>query len=277
MGYSNIPKSTEAMITHTYTPEIKLPDRVIEDHSKFSSIGNSEKSHLLNYLHDLKRTNNNKFNSRVMMYRAISLCISLSLVIMIFEWKSYGDENLLALSDVSAEFEEILDVPVTEQPPPPPQQTQVVNITEVPDVVEIENEIEIDLDVEVTEESKIEEVIYEELAFEEEEAEEIFQFVEEAPTPKTGISGFYEYVAANLKYPMAARKSMTQGKVYVQFVIGKDGSISDVQVLKGIGFGCDEEAIKVLESAPNWNPGKQRGQPVKVRMSLPITFKLLGT
>lgn len=265
------------MITQTYTPKITLPDKVVKEKHQFSSIDKSEKSNLLNYLHDLKRTKNKSFNSRVMLYRAISLCISLSLVILIFEWKSYGDENLLALNGVTTEFEEIIDVPVTEQPPPPPPQSQVVNITEVPDVVEIENEIELDLDVEVTEESVIEEVIYEEMAFEEEEAEEIFQFVEESPTPKEGIAGFYEYVAANLEYPMTARKSLTEGKVYVQFVIGKDGSISDVQVIKGIGFGCDEAAVKVIRNAPNWNPGKQRGKPVKVRMSLPITFKLIGT
>ncbi|MGI9545443.1 MAG: hypothetical protein ACR2MX_19435, partial [Cyclobacteriaceae bacterium] len=117
------------MITQTYTPEIMLPDPVDEEKSKFSNISKGEKSNLLNYLYDLKGMKRRKFNSRVMLYRAISLCISLSLVIMMFEWKSYGDENLLAFSEVNTEFEEMLDVPVTEQPPPPPQQSQVVNIT----------------------------------------------------------------------------------------------------------------------------------------------------
>jgi protein TonB len=65
-----------------------------------------------------------------------------------------------------------------------------------------------------------------------------------------------------------------EGKVFVQFVIGKDGAISDVKVIKGIGAGCDEEAIRVVQSSPSWNPGKQRGKAVKQRYTLPIIFKL---
>jgi protein TonB len=64
------------------------------------------------------------------------------------------------------------------------------------------------------------------------------------------------------------------GKVFVEFVINKDGSISDVRAVKGIGAGCDEEAVRVVQGAPSWTPGKQRGKPVKQRMVLPITFKL---
>jgi protein TonB len=66
----------------------------------------------------------------------------------------------------------------------------------------------------------------------------------------------------------------TEGKVFVQFVINKDGSISDVVAIKGIGAGCDEEAVRIIQSSPQWTPGKQRGKPVKQRMVLPITFKL---
>jgi len=66
-----------------------------------------------------------------------------------------------------------------------------------------------------------------------------------------------------------------EGRVFVQFVVDKDGSITNVEVLKGIGGGCDEEAVRVVKNAPKWNPGKQRGRPVRVKMVLPITFKLL--
>ena len=65
-----------------------------------------------------------------------------------------------------------------------------------------------------------------------------------------------------------------EGKVYVQFVVDKDGTLTDVKALKGIGAGCDEEAVRVIQEAPKWKPGKQRGRPVKVRMVLPIIFKL---
>jgi protein TonB len=77
-----------------------------------------------------------------------------------------------------------------------------------------------------------------------------------------------------MKYPAQARRMGVEGKVFVQFVIGKDGSINDVKIIKGIGAGCDEEAARVMQSAPPWNPGKQRGKAVKQRYTLPIIFKL---
>jgi protein TonB len=89
-----------------------------------------------------------------------------------------------------------------------------------------------------------------------------------------GREAFYAYISKHLKYPKAAQQAQAEGKVFVQFVINQDGSISDVQVIKGLGFGMDEEAIRVIQQAPKWVPGKQRGKPVKVRMALPIVFKL---
>jgi len=77
-----------------------------------------------------------------------------------------------------------------------------------------------------------------------------------------------------MNYPRLAIRNNVTGKVFVQFVIDKDGRITDVKSVKGIGFGCDEEAVRVLENAPKWIPGKQRGREVKVRMVLPITFSL---
>jgi protein TonB len=88
------------------------------------------------------------------------------------------------------------------------------------------------------------------------------------------MKAFYAYVGKNMKYPAQARRMGIEGKVYVTFVVGKDGALTDVRVLKGIGAGCDMEAIRVLSGAPKWKPGKQRGRPVRVRMQLPIIFKL---
>ena len=163
----------------------------------------------------------------------------------------------------------ILLVPASESPPPKIQQPQII---EVPDEEEIEEEIEVDLDIEITEETIIEDFEFDEPA--EEEAEEIFTIVEDQPAPKGGMAAFYEYVSKNMKYPAQARRMGIEGKVFVQFIVDKDGSITEVQAIKGIGAGCDEEAIRVLKNAPKWNPGKQRGRPVKVRMILPIIFKL---
>jgi periplasmic protein TonB len=98
--------------------------------------------------------------------------------------------------------------------------------------------------------------------------------VEESAAPKGGMAAFYKYVSEKMKYPAQARRMGTEGRVFVEFIVGKDGSISDVRAVRGIGGGCDEEAVRVLQSAPSWTPGKQRGKPVKQKMVIPIIFKL---
>ena len=88
------------------------------------------------------------------------------------------------------------------------------------------------------------------------------------------MPAFYEFVGKKLKYPAQARRMGIEGKVFVEFVIERDGTITDVKAIKGIGAGCDEEAVRVLQTAPKWKPGKQRGKPVRQRMVFPIAFKL---
>lgn len=205
----------------------------------------------------------------------IGLVISMLVVITAFEWKFYDKQSIVDLSAPDIEFEDIMDIPVTEQPPPPPKTVFQPQVVEVPDDEVITEELEFDLDIEATEQTVIEEIVaYQPDAPEEEEVEEVFTIVEEQPTPVGGMAAFYEYVKNNLSYPAQARRMGIEGKVYVQFVVDKDGKIRDVTAIKGIGAGCDEEAVQVLQNAPTWLPGKQRGQPVKVRMILPITFKL---
>jgi protein TonB len=227
------------------------------------------------YIIENKKLKKRQAHARSILFNAIGLCISLSLVLVAFEWKFYDNNELVELGNLSAEFEEILDIPVTEQPPPPPPKVQAVNILEVPDVEEIEEELDVVLDVEVTQETAIEDVVYtEDYTVEEEEAEEVFLFVEEAPHPVGGFETFYKEVASRISYPPMARRMGIEGKVYLQFIIDKDGSLTNMTVLKGIGIGCDEEAVRVLSECPKWEPGKQRGKPVKVKMALPIIFQL---
>lgn len=102
----------------------------------------------------------------------------------------------------------------------------------------------------------------------------IFTIVEETATPKGGMSAFYKYVGSKLKYPPQANRMGVEGKVYVEFIINRDGSIVEAKVVRGIGAGCDEEAVRVVESSPPWNPGTQRGKPVRQKYTLPIQFKL---
>ncbi|SMD32221.1 protein TonB [Reichenbachiella faecimaris] len=221
-----------------------------------------------------KRNRRNLQSSRSTMYFFIGLSIALAVVIVAFEWKFQDDAMVAELVLGDAEWEEIQDIPLTNQPPPPPpsQQIQQPNIIEVPDE-EILEEIEVNMDVEATEDMVVEEVEFT-MEIEEEVAEEIFIVVEEKPEPIGGVKSFYQYVADHIKYPEEARRNHVEGRVYVQFVVNSEGKISDVVTIKGIGRGCDEEAVRIVEQAPDWNPGKQRGKPVSVRMVLPITFKL---
>ncbi|RLD23601.1 MAG: energy transducer TonB [Bacteroidetes bacterium] len=207
----------------------------------------------------------------------IGLVISLLIVIGAFEWRSYDDMELMNIGPTSMEFDETLDVPLTEQPPPPPPTAiKNVQIIAVEDLEDIEDDIQIDLDIEMTEDLTIEEVIAIDVGeVEEEDTEEIFVIVEDAPTPQGGMAAFYQHVNDNIKYPRQAQSMSIEGKVFVQFVVGKNGGLTDVQVIRGIGGGCDEEAIRVVKLSPAWNAGKQRGRPVRVKMVLPITFKII--
>jgi TonB family protein len=108
-------------------------------------------------------------------------------------------------------------------------------------------------------------------------ADQIFDIVEIQPSPPGGMSGWNQYLAQNLQYPAQAKGMGIEGTVIIVFVVNLDGSISDVEVLRGIGGGADEEAIRVVQNSPLWDSGKQRGKVVKTRMRLPIRFKLENT
>ena len=202
----------------------------------------------------------------------IGLILSIALVLAAFEWKTYNNGNFIPQGQVNDNFEDFVDVPRTVQPPPPPP--KLIQIIEVPEDEEIEKELEpFKIDTEITGK-----MIIPELEIEEPKEEfndgDTFIFVEHQPDFPGGMAAFYKFIQKKMKYPSQARKMGIEGKVFVQFVVDKDGSLTDINVIRGIGAGCDEEAIRVLKMAPKWNAGKQRGVPVKVRMTLPITFKL---
>lgn len=108
----------------------------------------------------------------------------------------------------------------------------------------------------------------------EEPASQIFTIVEQMPEFQGGEEKLFEYLSKNIKYPSMARENGITGTVYVTFVVEGDGKITDVKKLRGIGGGCDEEAIRVVKSMPSWKPGKQNGKSVRVQFNLPIKFTL---
>ena len=104
----------------------------------------------------------------------------------------------------------------------------------------------------------------------------VFEVVEEMPDFPGGQSALMEYLAKNIKYPATAHENGKQGRVIVMFVVKKDGSISDVKTVRGVDPYLDKEAERVIAAMPNWKPGKQRGQAVNVRFTVPVTFRLSG-
>lgn len=202
----------------------------------------------------------------------IGMVLSIGLAILAINWKTYDQKALMDLGQVEMEMNEIIEVPISEQPPPPPVKQEVFQIAEVKDT-EVVEELELTLDVEVTENEALEEIEYV-APLEEEEVEEIFVIVEQEPMPVGGFEAFYTYMAEELKYPSAALRLDISGTVYVEFVIEKDGTITQVKTVKGIGAGCNEEAVRVIENAAPWLPGKQRGKAVRVKKIIPVKFIL---
>lgn len=103
---------------------------------------------------------------------------------------------------------------------------------------------------------------------------EIFTIVEEMPKYPGGDEAIFQFIEDNLIYPELAKAKRIEGVVVIEYVVEKDGSLSNIEILRDIGYGCGEEALRLVKSMPTWSPGKQRGQPVPVAFKLPIRFKL---
>ena len=219
---------------------------------------------------ELKKTQRADLGNKRGLFFSIGLVSSLSLALMAFEWKQKEDTLDLISGKSTNTFEEMIEVPTTQQPPPPAPIIQQPKIVEVPDEEKIQEDLSINLDNEAPR-IELPYVAQEEHA---EEVDEIFTIVEESALPVGGMTAFYKYLMDNMKYPPQARRLGIEGKVTLSFVVNKNGQISDVTVLKGIGSGCDEEAIRVMNNAPDWKPGKQRGRQVKQRCIMPISFKM---
>lgn len=212
------------------------------------------------------------------LFYNVGLIVALLLCITAFEWKFYDNLETIDLGQLEDSFDETIEIPVTEMPPPPAPVLQQPEIVEVKDEEEIKQDIQVNMDVEVQQDAVPDVPVKIDAPPPpppvEEKEDEIFLVVEENAEPVGGMQKFYEFVSKNLEYPKQARRMGVEGRVVIQMVVDKDGTLTDPKVLKGIGSGCDEEAVRVLKSSPKWKPGKQRGKPVKVKVTVPIIFKL---
>jgi periplasmic protein TonB len=226
---------------------------------------------------DQKKSDKADLEPKKIFFMEFGLIIALALALLAFEWKSYEKEQVETIQRVADNTpEEMIEITQQEKlapPPAPPQQTTVIQIVEndVDITDEIEIDVEADQNTEVQEYKPVEDLGSKQ---EEEEEVQIFTVVESMPSFPGGEAARIEYLNNNIKYPQMARESGIQGRVFVTFVVERDGSVTDVKVLRGIGGGCDEEAVRVIQNMPKWEPGKQRGKPVRVQFNMPILFKL---
>lgn len=225
---------------------------------------------------EAKKTPRADLENKKSLFVEIGLVVTLAASLVAFNVKSYDVEKAEVVQrQVVEEIEEVILNTAEELPPPPPPEPIQVQTEMV--IVEDDAEIEVEvglIDVSDDPSAAMEEytpVIVEEEA---EVEEEIFVFVEENPSYPGGDEKRIEFLRNNIKYPQLAKDNNITGRVFVKFVVEKDGSITNVRVVRDIGGGCGEEAVRVVKSMPRWNPGKQRGQPVRTEFNLPIIFNL---
>lgn len=226
---------------------------------------------------EAKKTPKADLENKRTFFVQIGLIVALAAMLVAFEWKTY-DVKQVEMGERQVEIleEEMVEITQQNKPPPPPAppaQTTLIHI--VTDDVEVEDDLIID--AEADELTVIDTYTPPAVMEEEEVAEaEIFTVVEESPSYPGGDEARIRFLQQNIQYPQMARESGIQGTVYVTFVVEKNGAVTDVRVLRGIGGGCDEEAVRVIKAMPKWNPGKQRGKPVRVQFNMPIKFTLAG-
>jgi len=224
----------------------------------------------------------NGWHKKTVLNFQIGLVVAFSVVYFAFEWKKEYSESKLALlapQTIVEEDTKVIKEIIPNDPPAPkvlqptikevdrdPVDPPVVDLTVDDDKPVVKNPVFQGFG---TGDPDVVPVVTKK-----ETAEEIFTFVEEKAAFTGGEEAFRKFIGKNLNYPKAAKKAGIQGVVHVLFVIEKDGSLSDISIVKGIGGGCDEEAMRVLKMSPAWKPAKQRGKEVRSKLVLPIKFQL---
>ncbi|MEA4985799.1 hypothetical protein SDC9_38867 [bioreactor metagenome] len=224
---------------------------------------------------DVKKSSKASLEDKKSIFILMGFIVALSLIYIGFEWTQH---EVTIYEDISLEIaaEEEIEIIQTAEvlPPPPPP--------EVPEVIEVLNVVEDDVEtaeiVIDTEDDKDKQVVIQApvqaAAVQEEETEVIFMVVESMPSFPGGDAALFKFLSDNIKYPVIAQESGIQGRVICQFVVNRDGSIVDIEVVRSVDRSLDAEAVRVIQSMPKWTPGKQRGKTVRVKYTLPVNFRL---
>ncbi|MEQ8418159.1 MAG: TonB family protein [Imperialibacter sp.] len=203
------------------------------------------------------------------LHLSIGFMVALALVVTAFEWRT-AYEPPITVAEIAAQVIEVVDVPLTKVPDPPKPKVVMPEIKEVDNEIDVP-EVELIIDPVEVEEIDLSELMPEPI---DEVAPEFVDYAEVMPDPVGGMADFMAFLGKNIRYPKSGIRNDIQGKVYVQFIVDEQGNLTDLKVIKGINEDFDSESLRVLSKAPAWKPGRQGGRPVKVRMVLPIIYKL---
>jgi periplasmic protein TonB len=226
---------------------------------------------------ELKKSSKADLENKKNVFLMLGLVVALGVVLLAFEWTSKASSaSSLGKMQVQEVEEEI--IPITRQeevkPPPPPAVKTIEVLNIVADNVKIDEELKIE-DTEADDQTLIDVApVIQTTAEKEDEEAQVFFIVEEMPEFPGGELALRTYIANSIKYPVIAQENGIQGKVYVTFVVDKDGGISNAKIARGVDASLDKEALRVVNTLPKWKPGKQRGKPVRVSYTVPINFVL---
>ena len=225
---------------------------------------------------DVKKSPKASLEDKKMLFVMMGLVMVLSLLYIGFEWTD-KEITVYAATDTSLLAEEEIEVVQTAQelpPPPPPPAPEIVEILNVvEDNVEVAS-VEINTEDDKNKVVAISAPVTSSAPIEEEEDQVIFQVVEKMPSFPGGDAALFKFLNENVKYPVIAQENGVQGRVICQFVVNRDGSIVDVEVVRSVDASLDKEAIRVIKSMPKLSPGQQRGKPVRVKYTLTVNFQL---
>lgn len=223
---------------------------------------------------ETKKSSKADLENKKSIFFEIGLLVAVAVVFLAFEWKTTYIETSDFIT-VSWEPEEEIMVPITQnqpQPPPPPPALLTFNSLELVESTFEESEVEL-TDPEDISSNTPTPSVGNLSDYDEEETDEVIPFVPAEDMPQFN-GNLKQWLKKNLNYPSLAQEMGLEGKVFMQFVVEKNGSISNIKVLRGVDEILDKEAIRVIQSMPKWIPGKQRGRPVRVSCNMPITFEL---
>ncbi len=226
---------------------------------------------------EIKKSPKVDLEKRRTLYILLGLVFILSTLYVCFEWTTTEVTVVEVGNDSFDELEEEI-IPVSiQQPTPPPPPPPAPQVEEILNIVEDDKEIE-QVEIESSEDDVNTEVnvnFHEGAPDGEEEASnEIFTVVEDMPQFPGGDAALLSYISKSVKYPAIAQENNIQGRVIISFVIERDGSVADATVVRGVDPALDKEALRVVNNMPKWKPGQQRGKPVRVKYTLPVTFRL---